>query len=104
VVVKILLKRVFLCVSVLGGAHVGWALDWENVRVIGQRLGVPRLVTVGRSPPQTIAIGDFDGDGDADIAVDGTDARRVSREREIGIIRVEASGGPAIHPLFKGGL
>ena len=74
----LLLKRVFLCASALASAATGWAQDWEHVRVIGQRLGVPRVVTVGSAPPQAIAIGDFDGDGDADIAVSGTGARRVT--------------------------
>ena len=75
---KLLLKRVFLCVSAIGSAHAGWAEDWEHIRVIGQRLGLPRVVNIGSPPSQTIAIGDFDGDGDADIAVSGTGARRVT--------------------------
>ena len=75
---KLLLKRVFLCVSAVAGAPLASAQDWEHVRVIGQRLGVPRVVTIGGFPPRTIAIADFDGDGDADIAVSETGARRVS--------------------------
>jgi hypothetical protein len=76
--VKLLLKRVFLCLSAVGSAHAVWAQDWEHIRVIGQRLGLPRVVNIGSPPSQAIAIGDFDGDGDADIAVSGTGARRVT--------------------------
>ena len=72
------LRATLFCVGGLAGASAGWAQDWEHVRVIGQRLGVPRIVTVGSPPSQSIAIGDFDGDGDADIAVSGANARRVS--------------------------
>ena len=45
--------------------------NWEHVRTIGGRLGVPRTLTIGGAPARTIAIGDFDGDGNADIAVGG---------------------------------
>jgi hypothetical protein len=75
---KLLLKRAFVCVWALAGGQAGWAQDWEHVRVIGQRLGVPRIVIVGSPPSQSVAIGDFDGDGDADIAVSAAGAQRVS--------------------------
>jgi hypothetical protein len=48
------------------------------MRVIGERLGVPRTLTFGASPSCSVAIGDFDGNGEADIAVGATDARDVS--------------------------
>ena len=71
-------ESLLFCVGTLASAPAGSAQDWEHVRVIGQRLGVPRIVTVGSPPSRSVAIGDFDGDGDADIAVSGAGARRVS--------------------------
>ena len=62
---KLLLKRVFLCVSAIGSAHAGWAQDSEHIRVIGQRLGVPRVIGVSDvallSDSDTVSV--FIGDG-----------------------------------------
>jgi len=54
------------------------AAHWEHIRVIGERLGVPRTVTFGTPPASSVAIADFDGDGDADIAVGAISARDVA--------------------------
>ena len=52
--------------------------NWEHLRIIGQRLGLPRILTFGTPPIQTLAIADVDGDGDADIVVSPAGARQVT--------------------------
>jgi hypothetical protein len=52
--------------------------NWEHLRIIGQRLGVPRILTVGTPPAQAVAITDIDADGDADIVVSTAGHRHVT--------------------------
>jgi hypothetical protein len=53
------------------------APDWEHIWVVAQRLGVPRTVVFGAPPSRSVAIGDFDGDSHADIAVGAARASEV---------------------------
>ena len=52
--------------------------NWEHLRIVGQRLGVPRILTFGIPPIQSIGIADVDGDGDADIVVSMAGSRDVT--------------------------
>jgi hypothetical protein len=52
--------------------------NWEHLRIIGQRLGLPRILTVGTHPTQSVAIADVDADGDADIVVSSADSPNVT--------------------------
>jgi hypothetical protein len=63
------------------------APNWDHVRTIGGRLGVPRTVTVGDAPARTIAVGDFDGDGNADLAIVDAASGRVT------VLRGDGLGG-----------
>lgn len=60
----------------IGGAAPS-ALARDHVRAIAERLGVPRTLNLGPQPARSFAVADFDGDGDADIAVGATNARDV---------------------------
>src|SRR5688572_24273712 len=51
--------------------------NWEHLRIVGQRLGLPRILAVGAPPAQSVGIADVDGDGDADIVVSTAGSRNV---------------------------